>query len=193
MARNRVSFAFLPTELWLSITAYLTQSNLAFLSLTCSRLLTITRPLFFRSVFLKASIGNTTVSSTLDLLARDHTLAKSVIELTLFRVIDPNYPPYYYVKKGPSLVNVDALTNMVSLKRITIVGPIFCNEVEQREFARVLDRSRLRDFNLVGRTDREIWPGEGLGIRGLRKVLWRPMDECMCVLTELRCGSLIHH
>ncbi|KAJ7161029.1 hypothetical protein C8R46DRAFT_1106289 [Mycena filopes] len=111
----------LPVEIWLHILG-LQQPlrNLTALCLTCSRLLSVARPVFYRQLHLVAEKNrtpNVAVLETFALLARDTDLAQSVRELTL----DSHSTSESYVK-NPGLVHVDSLRNMTQLKRVTVIG-----------------------------------------------------------------------
>ena len=66
----------------------------------------------------------------MDLLARDKILTGAVIELTLLG-------PSRILDMGPH-VNLDAITNMTSLKRVRIQGAVWSTELEQLEIGRIL-------------------------------------------------------
>jgi hypothetical protein len=126
----------LPPELWQLIAASLSWSDLANLSRTSFLFLHIVRPTLYRTVSLTTSIRETDPMPTLALLARDEELAKSVVELKLYRQIpitDSEVP-----RKIHSLINPDALANLVSLRHIAIRGLVFLTSHEQHEFGRVL-------------------------------------------------------
>lgn len=169
----------LPPELWLLIASNLSQSDLAYLSLASSQLLHIIRPHLYRSVNLEA---NPYTSHTLALLARDKELARCVIELMLSRRsgfgLAANVVPY----QEPSLVNVAALENLITLKRITLLGRIFCTTVEQSQFGRTLANIPLEEFTCIASAKDGPWPSDQLeGIRDLKKFVWQKDDRAFQV------------
>ena len=145
MARG-TGISSLFVELWMAIASYLSNQDLAHLTYTSVHLLDIIRPLLYRSVELDAF----NATEPLALLARDATLAKCVIMLTLQRTPDSyssggsdddeesepeNSPPSSDL---PSLINLDALANLTSLRHILLYGAIFRNALEQNEFGKAL-------------------------------------------------------
>jgi F-box domain len=161
----------LPTELWLLIIASLSPSDLAHLSCTSSPLLRIVRPILYRSVSLTARVRGPDPSYTLALLARDEELAKSVVELKLDRSISR----YSASHSMHSLVNPDALANLVSLRHIVIRGSVFLTPHEQHEFGRVLAGIPLEDLTYIPYQYISIqhWPSNEMeGIRNLKKLVW---------------------
>jgi hypothetical protein len=106
---------------------------------------------------------------TLALLARDTDLAKCVVELKLDRksIFLTTLTQHRY---RPSLINIDTLANLLSLKSIVICGMISRTAMELREFGQVLYELPLEDFTFIGSTLVEEWPGDDVeGIHGLRK------------------------
>ncbi|KAJ7153429.1 hypothetical protein C8R43DRAFT_1001899 [Mycena crocata] len=96
--------------------------DLGNLCLTCSQLLSITRPILYRHLTLVAEknrLPNPAGEITLSLLARDADLAQSVRELTL----DSSSSSETYFR-NPGLVHIASLKNLTQLKRITIMGDI---------------------------------------------------------------------
>ncbi|KAJ7767388.1 hypothetical protein DFH07DRAFT_326893 [Mycena maculata] len=114
----------LPVELWLYILSLRVHlRDLAALCLTCSQLLSISRPILFRHLTLRAenSLGpNFAVIETFALLTRDKDLACSVRELTLDS--RSAAPESYY--RNPGLVHIASMRNLTQLKRVTIIGDI---------------------------------------------------------------------
>ncbi|KAJ7699346.1 hypothetical protein B0H17DRAFT_1049498 [Mycena rosella] len=112
----------LPVELWLHILSFqIRLRDLGELCLTCSQLLSITRPVLYHHLTLVAERhlhANLAVADTFALLADDH-LARSVRELTLD---SRSTSEAYY--RNPGLVHVSSLRNMTQLKRVTIMGDI---------------------------------------------------------------------
>ena len=173
-------FTVLP-ELWLQIVASLSRSDLSRLSITCRRLLHIIRPILYQSVSLTEDCSDTDPTPTLALLARDTDLAKCVVELRLDKesIFPSTFTQHRY---RPSLINIDTLANLLSLKRIVICGIIFRTATEMIEFGRVLCELPLEDFTFIGPTLSESWPGVDVeGIHGLRKIDWAPGNLCTCL------------
>jgi hypothetical protein len=173
----------LPTELWLLIVSGLSSpSDLAHLSATSSRLLHIVRPFLFRKVEVKAVRRRSNASGVLALLDRDKSLARCVVDLTLERCLLPGETQHRDIQSHPSLINVGALANLVSLKHVALYGPVFRNEHEQLEFGRVLSPGSgiaLEELTYVAEDDYELFPGERFGdIGGLKKLYWNGSDEC---------------
>jgi hypothetical protein len=172
-------FTVLP-ELWLQIVTSLSRSDLSRLSVTCRRLLHIIRPILYQSVSLTEDCSDTDPTPTLALLARDTDLAKCVVELRLDKrsIFVTTLTQHRY---RPSLINIDTLANLLSLKRIVICGIIFRTAIEMREFGRVLCELPLEDFTFIGPILLERWPGVDVErIHGLRKIDWGPRT-CTCL------------
>jgi hypothetical protein len=156
-----------------------TTNDLAHLCITSSRLFHIVRPFLYRSIVIKATGYESDASHVLALLARDKSLAKYVVQLTLERCRPPNETLLMYdiPQIRPSLVNVDALTNMVSLKHVTLYGPVFRNAHEQNEFGRVLAPGSgisLVELTYIAGDDNEDFPADRFGdMGGLKRLYWK--------------------
>ncbi|KAJ6578822.1 hypothetical protein DFH09DRAFT_1276250 [Mycena vulgaris] len=113
----------LPVEIWLHILGFrIPLRDLGELCLTCSQLLSISRPILYRHPTLVAETQlhpNLAVTETFALLARDADLARNVRELTLD---SRSTSEAYY--RNPGLIHIPSLRNMTQLKRITIMGDI---------------------------------------------------------------------
>ncbi|KAJ6554501.1 hypothetical protein B0H19DRAFT_1153790 [Mycena capillaripes] len=118
----------LPVEIWLHVLDLkLPLRDLAGLCLTCSQVLSITRPVLYHHLTLTAekklaptsAVPNSAVLDTFSLLVRDPGLARSVRELTL----DSRSRTESYVR-NPGLIDVASLRNLTQLKRVTIIGNI---------------------------------------------------------------------
>lgn len=181
--QNTITFA---PELWLLIASSLSPPELACLGFTSFRLLHIIRPILYRAVSLK-----TDASKTLALLARDKELARCVVELRLARRISLEVPP---VCDNQSLVNFDALTNLISLKRITLCERVFTTAFEQREFGRALASIPLEELTHIAQFYDEQWPGDQLeGIRDLKKIDWRAKHESAFIIALLAWNVFFLH
>jgi hypothetical protein len=158
-----------------------TRNDLAHLCITSSRLLHIVRPYLYRNVEIEASGPQCNASYVLTLLARDKPLAKRVIELTLERRPPPGheyFPDDDDPQSRPSLINLDALANMVSLKHVALYGPVFRNAHEQNEFGRVLSPRgsdiSLEELTYVADNEDEEFPADRIGdIGSLKYLYWR--------------------
>lgn len=169
----------LPSELWMQIASGISIPNdLAHLCVTSSRFLHIVRPYLYRNVKIKVVGPQSNASHVLELLAHDKPLAKCVIELTLERCQPPGqkYVPDDDPQSQPSLINLDALANMVSLKHVTLYGPVFRNAHEQNEFGCVLapgSNISLEELTYVANNEEEEFPTDRIGdIGGLKKLYW---------------------
>jgi hypothetical protein len=165
----------LPPELWQLIAASLSRSDLANLSRTSFRFLHIVRPTLYRTVSLTTGIRETDPMPALALLARDKELAKSVVELKLYRQlpITDSVP-----RKIHSLINPDALANLVSLRHIAIRGSVFLTSHEQHEFGRVLAGVPLEGLTYSAYDFTEKWPSNEMGgIRDLKKLVWETQNR----------------
>jgi hypothetical protein len=114
----------LPVEIWLYLlgTLKIPLRDLAGLCLTCTQLLSITRPILYHHLTLLGEKGqrpNLAVEDTFRLLDRNADLARNVHELTLDS--RSNSETYF---KNPGLVHTISLQNMTRLKRLSIIGDI---------------------------------------------------------------------
>jgi len=158
----------LPSELWLLIAQCLSLADLTCLILTSSRLLSIIRPALYRAVHLHTGLRCANVTQTLALLVRDKELARRVVQLDLTA----------YFGRG-TLVDLDALMNLVSLKQVKLYGGVFRSAVEQREFGRVLASIPLEELTYMELSDGQQLPDDQLGgIRDLKKIVWHAANEC---------------
>ncbi|KAK1229856.1 hypothetical protein PQX77_007074 [Marasmius sp. AFHP31] len=127
-----MSFVHLPPEIWLRISESLPRSDAARLCLANHQFLSLIRPLIYHHVSLyqvdriyesnQADLCDATpkpIDATLSLLARDSDLAQRVSGLSLHA---PSSPYNLAIK---SLINLDAMRNMISLRRLELSGPIF--------------------------------------------------------------------
>ena len=173
----------LPPELWILIASdpCLFKADLARLCAASSHLLNVVRPLLYRAVHLEAVDYEFSSAETLVLLAKDKSLAKCVVELTISRRLKSDHC-LNYLQNLPCLVHVDALANMISLKHITLSDHIFRNAVEQSEFARALACIPLEQFSYLGSGPLGQFafgasntgpPGDQFeGIGNLKKLVW---------------------
>ena len=159
----------LPFDLWLEIASFSEACDLAAFSTTSSKFLSIIRPLLYRSVCL--CLWSYSWRSTMDLLARDKMLASVVVELYL---LGPSPEP----DMGPH-VDLDAITNMTSLKRVRIEGAVWSTELEQLEIGRILSAKTGTSLEQLtysaSRFHEELeWHPHGFGgLGGLRVIEWR--------------------
>jgi hypothetical protein len=166
--------SLLPTELWILVASCLSKPDLAHMSIASSRFLSIIRPLLYYDVEVKAEGHKSNASVILSLLAQNKSLARWVVKLKLIRVA--SYVSDRELEDLPTLIDLDVLTNLRSLKSITLHGPIFRNAIEQSEFGRVLAVGSgipLEELVYVGKGT---LPGAQLGgIGGLRTVVWETL------------------
>jgi hypothetical protein len=164
------SISSLPTELWILVASYISKPGLACLGVTSSHFLSIIRPLLYHDIEVKAEGHRSNASVILNLLSQNESLARRVVKLKLTRFANV---PDHELEDLPALIDLDALTNMVSLKCITLSGPVFRNPLEQIEFGRVLAvESGIPLEELVYGGD-SILPCPHLGgIGGLKTVVW---------------------
>jgi hypothetical protein len=176
-----------------------TTNDLAHLCITSSRLFHIVRPFLYRNVVIKATGHQSNASHVLALLAHDKSLAKYVVQLTLERRRPPGYFSYYDSQTQvtrPSLINVDALTNMVSLQHVALYGPVFLNAHEQNEFGRVLAGIPLDELTYIADIGADIgdeeFPADRMGdMGGLKKLYWGGNPKC-AFISLLTLSSLSH-
>src|SRR5262245_27203919 len=159
----------LPLELWIPIASNLSNTNdLAHLCITSSRFFHIVRPFLYRNVKIKAVGSQSNASNVLELLARDKALAKCVIRLTLERH-SPSTDHY----TRPSLIDPDALANMVSLQHVVLYGLVFTHVHEQLDFGRALANISLDELAYAAHNAEEWFPIDLMGdIGGLKKLYW---------------------
>jgi hypothetical protein len=166
------SVSLLPTELWILVASYLSKPDLAHMSIASSRLLSIIRPLLYYDVEVKAEGHKSNASVILSLLAQNKSLARWVVKLKLIRVV-AGYVPDRELEDLPTLIDLDVLTNLSSLRGITLHGPVFRNALEQSEFGRVLAVGSgipLEELVYVGKGT---LPGAQLGgIGRLKTIVW---------------------
>ncbi|KAJ7456972.1 hypothetical protein FB451DRAFT_599402 [Mycena latifolia] len=115
----------LPVDIWLHVLDLpICLRDLGELCLTCSQLLSITRPILYRHLSLapeSPTHPNFAVAGLFALLARDDDLARRVRELTLdYRAVSKPY----YCHPGEAHIAALPLWNLTHLKRITILGNI---------------------------------------------------------------------
>jgi hypothetical protein len=124
----------LPFDVWSEIASFTAIGDLSRLSGTSSTLLSIIRPFFYRVVVFSRRSQWT---QTLDLLARDKTLACAVVQLEF---TDSFYPNHLEVAFGGLFysINLAAITNLTSLRCFKFSGNIFTGDAERREFWRIL-------------------------------------------------------
>jgi hypothetical protein len=166
----------LPAELWRLIASdpCLFKWDLAHLSASSFHLLHVIRPFLYHTVHIKAVNREFRLAETLVLLANNNSLAECVVELELSRQVTS--PQYFIIEDLPCLINVGALANMTSLKRIKISGNVFRNEVEQNEFARSLAGIPLEQLTCLSCSR---FPGDQLeGIGNLKKIFWINSNGC---------------
>jgi hypothetical protein len=157
-----------PFDIWFRIAPAVTRKDLIALCATSSHFLATIRPLFYGVVELRSDIGGS--RTTVNLLARDKSLASFVVELVLVQhiLLLPG------TRRGP-LISSEALSNMTSLKRITLCGIVFNNSSEQHEFGAVLQLKTLTTLEQVtyrGLSYAEWWPSDRLGLGGLGVIEW---------------------
>ncbi|KAF7327898.1 BHLH domain-containing protein [Mycena kentingensis (nom. inval.)] len=120
-----MSFAWnaLPAEIWLSgILPELPPASLAQLCATCSVFLAMGRPILFRTVVLRSErnkLPNPAIEPVLALLERNTELARRVHALVLDATSAPDR-----AARNPCLIHAPSLSNMISLKRLTILESI---------------------------------------------------------------------
>jgi hypothetical protein len=150
-----------------------TTDDLVHLCNTSSRLLHIVRPFLFRKVKVKATGDQSNATHVLALLAQDKSLAKRISELTFERCPPPGENPFQDndPQTRPSLINVEALANMVSLKRVALYGAVFRNAHEQHEFGRVLA------------------PGSGIPFDELTYVANQSLSSNVCSSSSISCTA----
>jgi hypothetical protein len=165
-----------PLDIWFRIAPALTRKDLMALCATSSHFLATIRPLFYRVVELRSDIGGS--RTTVNLLARDKSLASFVVELVLFQhtLLLPG------TRRGP-LISSGALSNMTSLKRITLCGIVFKSSSEQHEFGTTLQLKTLTTLEQVtyrGLAYAEWWPSDRLGPGGLGVIEWGARGKGVC-------------
>jgi hypothetical protein len=185
----------LPAELWILIASNpcLFKADLARLCTASFHLLNIVRPLLYRTLHLEAIDHESNSATVLALLAKDKSLARCVVELTLSRrltfrdLLDD-------LRDLPRLVNVNALANMISLKRIALSNYVFRNRWEQNTFARLLVDIPLEE--LTYRSSGPLRQVSYSGLRGLpgdrfkgfgnvKKLVWLDREDCCALLHTL--------
>jgi hypothetical protein len=174
----------LPPELWPSIASFLPQSSLTSLSLTCSNLLVLIRPLLFHSVSLVTGDSRcSNASETLNLLSRDKTLAASVVESKLRRSsverfsIERTVTPAQE-KAVVNLVNPTAFKNLIHLRRLEITSWIWWNEDERHYLERWLENQpTIEEFSYwASYGSMSAWTSDGFqGIRRLKNLTWKSL------------------
>ena len=157
----------LPFDVWWELASFSRAGDLAAFSTTSSKFLSIIRPLFYRSAFLR--LGSRHWRPAMDLLARDKMLASAVVELCL----QGTFPR---LDVGPP-INSDAIANMTSLKRVWIRGAVWSTELEQFEIGRILaakTSTSLEELSYRTVDSRVEWcsPEVG-GLGGLKVIEWR--------------------
>ena len=167
----------IPFDVWSIIGSFSTRSDLARFSVTSSYFLSVVRPLFYQVLVLKPRV----CAPTWTLLARDEELASSVSELTLdackHRIFGSDDRPSL---AGPQLfIDLDALANLTSLKRITLIGTVFKTAEEQSNFGHIVSvksRKTLKTFTFEispASDSPESWPGVDFGtLADLRTIEW---------------------
>jgi hypothetical protein len=165
------------------------------LGITCSQIFHIIRPFLYRNVVIEADGHQSNASHVLALLAHDKSLAKCVVQLTLKHIQPPGYV-YDPQITPPSLINVDALTNMVSLQHVALYGPVFLNAHEQNEFGRVLAGIPLDELTYIADIGADIgdeeFPADRMGdMGGLKKLYWGGNPKC-AFISLLTLSSLSH-
>jgi hypothetical protein len=128
-------------------------------------------------------------SQTWALLARDKELASSVIELTLDTSnLNPSIKEVYLGRPtAPRLfVNMDALANLTSLKRVTFIGIPFQTAAEQLAFGHIFSsKSTAMSKEVIFRSFRpyyspDSWPGADFGdLADLGSIEWFPQTRGM--------------
>jgi hypothetical protein len=198
----------LPAELWRLIASdpCLFKADLARLCTASFHFLHVVRPLLYRTIHLKAVGWKSNSAAALALLAKDKSLARCVVELRLSRRIVSDVEDFLEslvdLLNLPCLVNVDALANMTSLKRIEFSDNVFRNGVEQGEFAGTLADIPLEQLTYQSSGPQEIsygssraLPGDELkGIGNLKKLVWDDRrDSCAFPYTLVVCFSTECH
>ena len=151
-------------------------SDLARFSVTSSYFLIVVRPLYYRVLVLKPRV----CAPTWTLLARDEELASSVSELTLDACKQRIFIGTGGRTSGPQLfIDLDALANLTSLKRITLIGTVFKTAEEQSNFGRIVSVKSRRTlkaftFKISPASDSpDSWPGVDFGtLADLRTIEW---------------------
>ncbi|KAK1230312.1 hypothetical protein PQX77_006605 [Marasmius sp. AFHP31] len=199
-----MSFVHLPPEIWLRISESLPRSDAARLCLANHQFLSLIRPLIYHHVSLyqidRTYDPNETdpcdaipnpIDATLSLLARDSDLAQRVSGLSL-HAPSWHWEPYHNLGVK-SLINLDAMRNMINLRRLELSGPIFhlgniwideweVEEVKESSvaFCEILHGIGLDELVVHHSSDRTS-PKSGIGFsleqfagfKGLKKVGWR--------------------
>ncbi|KAJ8083151.1 hypothetical protein PM082_009020 [Marasmius tenuissimus] len=209
-----MSFVHLPPELWLKISESLPRPDAAQLCLVNHQFLSLIRPLIYQHVSLYQidrtynpdqadpweAIPNP-IDATLSLLARDGDLAKRVSGLSL-HAFSGHWEPYRNLAVR-SLINLDAMRNMINLRRLEISGPILhlgdiwideweIEEVKETSVAlcEILYGIGLEELVVHHSSDRSSGIGLSLeqlaGFTGLKKVGWRSHAREFLSLDELQ-------
>jgi hypothetical protein len=158
-----------------------TPNDLAHLCITSSRFLRILRPFLYRNVKIKAVGSRSNGTHLFTLLAHDKSLAKCVVELTLER-----FSPPYNRYDRTSLVNPDALVNMVSLKHVVLYGTVFSDVYDQIDFGRALANISLDELTYTADSQDDMLPTDRMeDIGGLKKLYWNSrirQRTCICAI-----------
>ncbi|KDR76861.1 hypothetical protein GALMADRAFT_245947 [Galerina marginata CBS 339.88] len=71
------------------------------------------------------------------------------------------------------------LSNLVSLRKLTITGPLFQNADDQLQFGSILAQNSLEEFGYEGALGCEWWPGASLGsLSRLKSICWKASENC---------------
>ncbi|KAK1221634.1 hypothetical protein PQX77_015549 [Marasmius sp. AFHP31] len=204
-----MSILRIPPEIWLKISDSLPRSDAAQLCLVNHQFLSLIRPLMYHHVSLyqvnrtcnpflasdpRDTIANP-IDATLSLLARDGDLAQRVSGLSLYAFSWHwmSYHKFYHFHNlaVKSLIDLDAVRNMINLRRLEISGMIFhrgaiwyereAEEVKETSaaFCEILRGIGLEELVVHPSRDSEL-PDFGIGLsleqfsgfRGLKKLEW---------------------
>ena len=157
-----------PLDIWFRIAPALSRKDLMALCTISSHFLPFIRPLFYRVVKLRSDAKGS--RATVNLLARDRSLASFVVELVLIQhtLLLPG------TRRGP-LISLESLGNMTSLRRITLCGIVFNSQTEQHDFGALLrlkTSTTLEQVTYRNLAYAEWWPSDGFGLGGLEVIEW---------------------
>jgi hypothetical protein len=157
-----------PLDIWFRIAPALSRKDLMALCMISSHFLPLIRPLFYRVVKLRSDAKES--RATVNLLARDRSLASFVVELVLIQhtLLLPG------TRRGP-LISLESLGNMTSLRRVTLCGIVFNSQTEQHDFGALLQlktSTTLEQVTYRSLAYAEWWPADSLGLGGLEIIEW---------------------
>lgn len=121
----------LPPELWSIIIDHLPRSDQLRISQVSHQLCEVARRIVYHNVELRSDNG--AVRVILELLARDHSLARHIKKLHIHTTAE--------VKMGPAWFDADALAGMVHLHHLILTGMPFHTEDDQLKFNNTISKS----------------------------------------------------